>query len=44
MCLCVHECTVDLFQCEHIYIYMSGGKGSEVFAEIKEKQLNSGLL
>lgn len=28
MCLCVHACTVDLFQCKHID--MSEGKGSEV--------------
>lgn len=42
MCLCVHACAVDLLQCE--YIYMSGEKRSEVCAEIKENQLNSGLF
>lgn len=42
MCLCVHACSVGLLQCE--YIYMSGGKGDEVCAEIKENQLNSGLF
>lgn len=37
MCLCVHECTVDLFQCEHIYIYIcQEGRGAKSLQRLKK--------